>query len=262
MLEPGYKVSFDLAASKGATLVTKHRTYREDAQLESTFKAYTKRHYNSWVTFAHDEGHGDDVKPVLVTGIDLTKNFAMMSYSIVGNYHRRKCEFRVSDVPVGCTSDWGTWSTKGLIHMTCGPLLCSPLSSTQAPNKETTPAGYDQCVFIRYFTMRKKAMMFPVVMKAATGPHDLGSDRHNDKEPPKVKARSDLSSELDMPGMWYEDRDNDETSIASDHDVIHNEDHVRYSMRVPSQSDDFCRMIGTTLMYWRITFSRQVRNCS
>ena len=104
--------------------------------------------------------------------------------------------------------------------------------------------------------------MFPKVMKAAAGPHDLGSDRRNDKEPPKVEARSDSSSELDMSSSWYEDRDDDERSVASDHDVIHNEDHVRYSTRAPSHSDDFCRMIGTTSMYWRITFSRQVRNCS
>ena len=60
MLEPGVSISFKLAENHGAALVTKYRTYREDVELESVFKAYTKRHYDSWVTFARDIGHGDD----------------------------------------------------------------------------------------------------------------------------------------------------------------------------------------------------------
>lgn len=68
-------VSFNIA------LVTKYPTYREDVELEYIFKAYTKRHYESWVTFSRDTGHGDDNKPVLVTGVEMTRDFAMIPYS-------------------------------------------------------------------------------------------------------------------------------------------------------------------------------------
>ena len=72
MLEPGVSISFEHTEREGAALVTKYPTYRGNAQLESTFKGYTKRHYDSWVTFAHTAGHGDDIKSVLVTGVDMT----------------------------------------------------------------------------------------------------------------------------------------------------------------------------------------------
>ena len=36
------------------------------------------RHYNSWVAFAKSYGH---VEPVLVSGFDMTKDFAMTAYS-------------------------------------------------------------------------------------------------------------------------------------------------------------------------------------
>ena len=81
MLGPGINISFELTEEQGAALVTKYRTYVDDTRLESTFKAYTKRHYDSWVTFVRGTGEGDTVRPVLVTGVDMTKDFAMMAYS-------------------------------------------------------------------------------------------------------------------------------------------------------------------------------------
>jgi hypothetical protein len=51
-LEPGASFSFELTGNRGAALVTKYSTYREDSLLESVFERYTKRHYASWVAFA------------------------------------------------------------------------------------------------------------------------------------------------------------------------------------------------------------------
>ncbi|KAF9781373.1 hypothetical protein BJ322DRAFT_272750 [Thelephora terrestris] len=81
LLEPGISFSFELSEKKGAALVTKYRTYREDIELESGFEEYTKRHYDSWVAFARTTRHGNDIKPVLVTGVEMTRDFAMIAYS-------------------------------------------------------------------------------------------------------------------------------------------------------------------------------------
>ena len=81
MFESGVKISFEHTKEQGAALVTKHQTYREDIKRELSFKAYTKRHYESWVAFARDAEYGDDIRPVLVTGVDMTRDFAMMAYS-------------------------------------------------------------------------------------------------------------------------------------------------------------------------------------
>ena len=49
--------------------------------MESAFRRYTKRHYESWVAFASQKDYGDDVQPVLVSGVDMTRDFAMAAYS-------------------------------------------------------------------------------------------------------------------------------------------------------------------------------------
>ena len=64
--------------------MTRYPTYREDALLESVFEKYIKRHYEAWVAFARREGYGDDVQPVLVSGLDMTRDFALLAYSNEG----------------------------------------------------------------------------------------------------------------------------------------------------------------------------------
>ena len=229
ILEPGVSISFELTEKQGAALVTKYRTYREDVERESIFEAYTKRHYDSWVKFAHDTGHGDDVKPVLVTGVDMTRDFAMMAYSSGDTSIASEFTISVPTVGSASASAWGIWRTEGLVHTNCGPQLCCPPSSTQttdpAPSgdgdTETVPDEYNQCVFVRYYTMRKRALVFPTVIRAAAGPHDLGPGDRNNEELLEVETQSDSDMGSDtfcVPA----------TSINSESDaIIHNTASVR-----------------------------------
>ncbi|KAF9646418.1 hypothetical protein BDM02DRAFT_3021648 [Thelephora ganbajun] len=174
-LEPGARFSFELTKKQGAALITKYPTYREDIELESAFEEYTRHHYDSWVKFARDAQHGNDIKPVLVTGVDVTRDFAMIAYS--NNSTHLSSEFVTSIPPVApaSTSVWGAWYTQGLVHTNCGPQLCSPPSSSGASNfnsfdndqVDASPSQYSQCVFVRYYTMRRRAGMFPRIIKAA-----------------------------------------------------------------------------------------------
>ena len=279
MLEPGVSISFELTEKQGAALVTKYPTYREDVELESLCKAYVKRHYEAWVTFAYDTGHSDDLKPVLVTGVDMTRDFAMMAYS--NNGVSLASEFRVSAPMVASVSAsaWGTWRTEGLVHTNCGPQLCSPppLAQTTDPipsgtgnsGTETVPDEYNQCVFVRYYTIRKRALMFPTVIKAAAGPHDLGPGARDGEELPEVEAQSDPDSSSDVTSSlrnedWYDDGSftgSFTASIGSGSDVvIHNTTPVRSSLRPPSHSNYLNRMKGMISIKSRIMFSRQVYN--
>ena len=205
MLEPGVSISLELTEKRGGALITKYRTYREDVELEFPFEAYTKRHYDSWVAFARTAGHGGDIKPILVTGVDLTRDFAMMAYS--NNGDNLRSEFTTSAPIVASASAWGTWRTEGLVHTNCGPQLCHSPSSTQTAGPtspgdngtETTLEEYNQCVFVRYYTMRKRAL-FPRVMKAAAGPHDLGRGAHDDEESAAETQPDSRSSSDIVPG--------------------------------------------------------------
>lgn len=183
-MEPGAKLAFELGQQQGAALVTKHETYREDIERRFAFERYIKKHYNSWVDFARGHGHDSNPKPVLVTGIDLTRDFAMVAYS--HNSVRMACEFSVA-VPAAASASlslWGRWRTEGLMHTNCGPrspaieATPSPSSSDHAAPASTIPGEYNQCVFIRYYTMRRR--LIPKIIKAGAGPHDLGDPGSDD----------------------------------------------------------------------------------
>lgn len=185
-LEPGTRFAFQLTGEQGAVLITKYPTYRKDIRLGPAFEEYTKRHYDSWVTFARDTRRGNNIKPVLVTGIDTTRDFAMMVYS--NNSTRLSSEFTASVPLVGSASApaWGTWINQSLVHTNCGPQLSSspsletldsfPHDSNQAC---AVPEGYDQCVFIRYYAMRQRGVVFPKIGEAGAGSrdHDPGNNR-------------------------------------------------------------------------------------
>ena len=230
MSEPGSSISFRLTGDQGAALLTKHLTYREDVRRERIFERYTKEHYNSWVTFAREAGDGDDIKPVLITGVDMTRDFAMITYS--NGDDDLTSEFTIS-VP-GVASPWGTWRTTGAVYTNCGPQPCRPPSPPQSvvdsSYTETVSDGYNQCVFIRYYTMRKR-LGFPRIIKAAAGPHDLGSGARGDEaSPPKVQSNSDLGSGSDsgsgsdiVSSLFDDDEVGSLISIDSESDmVIHN----------------------------------------
>ena len=249
MLEPGVNLSFELTEKQGAALVTKYRTYREDAELESAFKSYTKRHYDSWVAFARDTEHGDDIKPILVTGVDMTRDFAMMAYSNDSVSLASEFTTSVPTIAAVSASAWGTWRTEGLIHTNYGPQTCCPPSQTQTTDltpsgngdTEIPPDEYNQCVFVRYYTMRKRALMFPRVMRGAAGPHDLGPGGRDDEELLEVEAPSDSDSDSDIVSSLWDDGDDDrssDTSIDSESDiVVHNTASVWPSSLVSSHSN-------------------------
>ena len=72
--ESSTNVFFELSGDHGAAPVTRYQTYRVNSPLESAFKAYAKRHYESWVMFARNKQYRNDVQPVLISGFDMTRD--------------------------------------------------------------------------------------------------------------------------------------------------------------------------------------------
>ena len=211
-------------------MVTKFPTYREDAQHRSVFEEYTKKHYDSWVKFSSK--HGSDVKPVIIAGVDMTRDFAMISYA--NNNAQLSSEFTIS-VPLAASASasvWGTWRTDGLVHTNCGPQVCTPppssdtsvLLPTGSARADTIRREYNQCVFIRYYTVRKRALMFPKVIKGAAGPHDLGPGNNRGETFPELVVQSSLNPGTAPDGSGGSLTDS--PCSASDHgsllEVVHN----------------------------------------
>jgi hypothetical protein len=238
--ESGRGITFKILRGQGAALLTKYETLREDIQRMGNFEKYIKKHYASWVEFASTTGHGDNINPVLVTGVDRTKDFAMMSCSNDDD-DDLKAGFMTSVPQDSPASAWGTWHTTGFVHTNCGPQLRPSPSSTQTAgstasgnnNAEPVLDEYNQCVFVRYYTMRKRlGIRIPMIIKAGAGPHDLGSGDREDEGSPKVEVRSPSNSDSDpMSSLCDDDGGNDRssvTSIESESDIaIHNTTPVR-----------------------------------
>ena len=198
-MEPGAKLAFELNRQQGAALVTKHATYREDIEKRLRFEKYTKRHYDSWVDFAHEHGHDSNPKPVLVTGVDLTQDFAMVAYS--HNSLRLECEFSavIPSIASASLSLWGTWRTsEGIVHTNCGPrspaietTTFSDSGNHDAPGS-TIPSECNQCVFIRYYTIRKRGLI-PKLIRAGAGPHNLGGYGPGNDPPDSARLQGSSS---------------------------------------------------------------------
>ena len=210
MLESSSTLSFRLAGGHGAALVTKYPTYREDVQLAGAFEKYTKEHYASWVTFARETGHGD-IDPVLVTGVDRTKDFAMLGYSNDDDDLRCKLSALVPG-----SYAWGSGNRTGFVYTNHGPQVASPLppqtadlASSGDDDTETASDGYSQYVFIRYYTMRKKLGV--PRLKAAAGPHNLpGWGRDGEGSSVEANHDPDSGSDSDSDTALFDDDSDDD----------------------------------------------------
>lgn len=144
---------------------------------------YIKQYYETWVDFAREQDHPEDVRPILVTGVDLTQEFATVAYS--DNQTRMQCEFSAALPGIASTSVsvWGSWETPGLVHTNCGPY---PTQRSRGPSESPAseseiPDEYTQCVFISYYMVRKR-LFFPVILKAGAGPYQIPKGNHGDDE--------------------------------------------------------------------------------
>ncbi|KAF9789405.1 hypothetical protein BJ322DRAFT_532918 [Thelephora terrestris] len=195
-------ISFQLTGYRGATLVTGHDTFREDALGYGDFDTYTKRHYKSWVEFARNKGYGNNVRPVLVYGFDKTLKYDMMAYS--RNHTSVEAGVTISVPMIGSASAsiWGEFRSECTPHFKHGPGPLGPPDVRPPPTARRPPTKYNQCVFIRYFTMRWPPL--PMVMRAGAGPHDLGSGENEGDTFPELAVQSDVDFDGDenREGEW------------------------------------------------------------
>jgi hypothetical protein len=234
-LEADASFSFELTEDRGAALVTKFPTHSMDTMVEDAFEEYTGRHYKSWVEFARIKRYGKDVKPILVCGFDVTRDFAMVAYFHEGTSLGSDLTISVPTLASASASLWGTWHTRCSPHAHCGPQGYTPLSpertiellSSQPTEAEKIPIEFNQCVFIRYYTVRWRLSLFPKVIKAGAGPHDLGSGENTDDAFPELTMQSDAEHiDDDLEGQWALNADD----INSEQEVVvRNTPSVRFS---------------------------------
>ena len=207
--------------------MTRYDTYVGDAEEQHAFRKYTKKHYDSWVTFARSKQYGYDVQPVLVSGFDLTKDFAMAAYSNDDASLESALTLSIPMFASASASIYGTWQTKVLPHTKCGPRQCVPDRFSQSAHGSPGPGSvgnisddYKQCVFVRYYTMRKEMGVYPRVIRASAGPHDLGPGHNHDSTFSELTARQVLTPDDEDDPMGGEERGPITGEACSDQDIV------------------------------------------
>ena len=148
----------------------------------------------------------------------MTKDFAMVAYSKNRTSGQAGASFSAPMFGASASAQL-TWHAECSPHVKHGPQECRPSSRTGPPSvskrkkkkkkavpplqseaAESLTAEFNQCVFIRYYTMEFKLMFFPKVIRAGAGPHDLGPGENRGNTFPELTVRSDaepMSSDED-----------------------------------------------------------------
>jgi len=132
----------------------------------------------------------------------------MVAYSEEGSSLESDLTVAVPMVASGSAAFWGSWHTRCSPYTNFGPQQCSPPPPEHAADPmvhpESAPKEFNQCVFVRYYTMRSKKWKFPKVIRAGAGPHDLGSGDNEVDTFPELANQSDAepttSSDEDLGG--------------------------------------------------------------
>jgi hypothetical protein len=182
--------SFQTSSKEGAALITNFSTYVTNAQQEQRFLNYIKRYSRTWARWARDQGHAVSTEDIrLVTGHDLTQDFAMFAYS--GDTERQlNLEFRAGAPIMLSTSAyvWGRWNFDSSAHYNHGPQRLEPPASVEQfplleerSSHDATPSiDYSQCVFLRSYRIRYRSRLWPKILKAGAEPNDTDNSGNND----------------------------------------------------------------------------------
>ena len=164
LLESNAGCSFDLTGNCGAALVTLYPTNSENHPEHSDreIAAYTERHYESWAEFSRHKHGRDDIHPFLVSGFDMTKDFAMVAYSRDSSLQRGS----PSPLPMFSSASGsfrGQWHSNFVPSTTHGPKQYNfphEQATRIAPSQWGGPGSFasesNQCVFVRYHIMRTR----------------------------------------------------------------------------------------------------------
>ena len=174
----------DSLVDSGAILITRFKTFRDDAERHRLFKNYIREHHKSWETFAHKNHH--DVKAedlILVTGRDMTEDFAMLAFSQNEAGFQVQFGAEATNVASGSVFLWCSRHPKMSTFQNHGPQATDPAAHDSATVFERNDMPrYKQCVFLRGYRIRRRMAFFPWPIKAGAGPHDLGPGHRDEPE--------------------------------------------------------------------------------
>ena len=186
---PGAGIKYTCSKEEGAVLAIKPYAIREDLRPSKIIKDYVLRNYEHW--YDHAEGNlGLDLdrtkgQIIFVTGCDKTAEWDAFAWISDSGQVSLTLRGGAPAAASGALSIGRKWEMSSSIQHRSFPVamdlsyLQGGLSSTSAG----TPVGaqdapsannrFNQCVFVRGYKVQKKLRIWPQVIKAGAGPHQL-----------------------------------------------------------------------------------------
>ena len=223
---PDDSFTFELTGDHGAALVTTHATYRKDSLHQSTFQTHIKKNYLSWIRFAHDQQMlMDDGYLILVTGFDVTKDFSMVSYQ---------------HGPSGISFETGITARERMFHSTSSDSLGWWRFGREPYSNDGSSDTYNQCVFIRYYTMRHRRFPFPFPkVLTSLGDHFDSAGNGGGSVPGPVPKPDDKSTTGDKGNLGGH---LDSITGGADPEKTTNDQTTQYVWPLPRPSVSACKL--------------------
>lgn len=175
-MSPGAAFQFSVSHThrQGALLSIRHTASHTVAVRERALKDYMLEHYEQWFNFIRmDRGHDVQLKDImLVTECHLTADWA------TGVWTESSASGQVSSRLSAFLNASASGERRRYIHI---PPRYSPDPDRILAGGTTDEIRRDQCIFLRGYWV--KDGLFGLKLKAAAGPHDLGSDMEQGPRP-------------------------------------------------------------------------------
>ena len=123
--------------------------------------------------YARDLGYGE-VNPILISGIDSVRDFAMFVYATGENQVSMTLTADIPPITSTWANVWAGWSTNGTVHYNWGPteddLQRTTVTETSEAVALTSRSLNTHVSFIRGWRMKRRVKLFPTVIKAGAEP--------------------------------------------------------------------------------------------
>ncbi|GJE89749.1 hypothetical protein PsYK624_058550 [Phanerochaete sordida] len=167
----GASYTFSCNASRGAVAVLGSHGHQEWYLPNSKFLEYIVKHHASWHDFAVEKTHlisSDSL--VLVSGWLKASEWALATFSNQSRAHAFSLNADAGSIASArFTASSGT-QVHMPIHQRCGPVR---------PVKPSGPLPCDQCLFVRYYKIRRRAFIYESLLGVKVVESEDAADMHD-----------------------------------------------------------------------------------
>lgn len=194
------KIRFRCAAEQAAVLVLKQHAIRDSIHKPEGLERYIKQYHSSWGRFARDVAKIsiDDEELVFVSGFVKTAEWALAAAS----QSAREGEFVFGgefgpSVKTSFSVETAHSTYMSVEQRCSGPRIprLPPSDDAPEPTRTEVDTGFDQCIFLIRYKLKRRFALFPTVLRGSAG------DEVTSRSPSPGNGTGDVGSHEDVDIM-------------------------------------------------------------